>query len=275
MPDISALFKTVALPVTPEVGLALIATLDDGETPMSKIQGLIAQDPVLTVKLLALANSAAFGLPRKVASLDTAMSLVGLSKIRTLALSACLHNAFSVPEGIDSTTFWRYSMDCAGYAQWLCGGLDEDLEVDRQKAWLAGLMLRLGELIIGQAVPAALAQIEARPSAPGARWEREKALAGFDEGEVTAELARRWNFPSDVVHALLCASDPLIENPITPLAGVLHLAGRLADLPDAGAMAIDQLPVPVMAALALKYGWMKTDFPDTGRFVDIGPLTGK
>ena len=275
MADISTFFKTVALPVMPEVGLALIATLDDDDAPASKIQGLIAQDPVLTAKLLALANSAAFGLPRKVASLDTAMSLVGLSKLRTLALSACLHNAFSVPEGIDSTTFWRYSLDCAGYAQWLCGGLDDNLDVDHQKAWLAGLMLRLGELIIGQAVPEVMAQIEARPSQPGERWEREKALAGFDEGEVTAALAHRWNFPSDVVHALLFASNPLVEKPLTPLAGVLHLAGRLADVPDADARAIDGLPVPVMAALALKYGWMTADFPDRGSFVDIGSLTGK
>lgn len=275
MADISTFFKTVALPVMPEVGLALIATLDDDDAPASKIQGLIAQDPVLTAKLLALANSAAFGLPRKVASLDTAMSLVGLSKLRTLALSACLHNAFSVPEGIDSTTFWRYSLDCAGYAQWLCGGLDDNLDVDHQKAWLAGLMLRLGELIIGQAVPEVMAQIEARPSQPGERWEREKALAGFDEGEVTAALAHRWNFPSDVVHALLFASNPLVEKPLTPLAGVLHLAGRLADVPDADAKAIDGLPVPVMAALALKYGWMTADFPDRGSFVDIGSLTGK
>ena len=275
MADISELFKSVALPVMPEVGLALIATLDDEDASVSKIQGLIAHDPVLTAKLLALANSAAFGLPRKVASLDTAMSLVGLSKLRALALSACLHNAFSVPDGIDAAMFWRYSMDCAGYAQWLCGGLNEGLAVDRQKAWLGGLMLRLGELIIGQAVPAAMQDIEAQPSQPGERWEREKKLAGFDEGEVTAELARRWNFPRDVVHALLLASDPLIEKPMTPLAGVLHLAGRLADVADADATAIDNLPVPVMAALALKYGWMKADFPEAGSFVDIGALTAK
>lgn len=275
MPDISTLFETVALPVMPEVGLALIATLDDEDAPALKIQRLIAQDPVLTAKLLTLANSAAFGLSRKVASLDAAMSMVGLSKIRTLALSACLHNAFSVPEGIDTATFWRYSMDCAGYAQWLCGGLPRDLEVDRQKAWLAGLMLRLGELIIGQAFSAAMEAIEAKPSQPGERWKREKSLAGFDEGEVTAALARRWNFPSDVVRGLLFASDPMVEQPMTPLAGVLHLAGRLADVPDADAAAIDNLPVPAMAALRLKYDWLKSDFPAAGSFVDMGSLVGK
>lgn len=275
MANISALLKSAQLPVMPEVGLALIATLDDEDTPVSKIQSVIARDPVLTARLLALANSAAFGLPRKVASLDNALSLVGLSKLRALALSACLHNAFSIPDGIDAARFWRYSTECAAYAQWLCGGLDGDIEVDRQKAWLAGLMLRLGELIIVQSVPKDVEEIEAQPCRPGERWEREKILAGFDEGEVTAELARRWNFPSDVVHALQFASDPLVEKPMVPLAGILHLAGRLADVANADNSAIDALPVPVMAALELKYGWMKMNFPDSGTFLDIGAMAGK
>lgn len=271
MSSMSALFKSVELPVMPEVGVALISTLDDDDTPVAKIQTLISRDPALTVKLLALANSAAFGLPRKVVSLENALSLVGLSRLRALALSACLHNAFSVPQGIDRTDFWRYSMACGGYAQWLADGVDD---VDRQKAWLTGLMLRLGQLILGHAFPDAVAQMEQQPRAPGERWEREKKLCGFDEGEVTAELARRWNFPSDIVHALLLATDPLVQKPITPLAGVLHLAGRLADVPDAESDAIDGLPVPVMSALELKYGWMKADFPSADSFVNVAAVAG-
>jgi HD-like signal output (HDOD) protein len=274
MSDISALFKSVALPVMPEVGLALIATLDNDRTPVSKIGSLIGQDPALAAKLLALANSAAFGLPRKVSTLDSALSLVGLSKIRAMALSACLHNAFSMPEGIDGARFWRYSMDCAGYAQWLSGGLEGELELDRQQAWLTGLMLRLGELIIGGALPDSVAEIEAEPCRPGERWEREKRIAGFDEGEVTAELARRWNFPSGIVHALVLASDPLVQKPVSPLAAVLHLAGRLADIPKADARAIDLMPVPVMTALGLKYGWLQSDFPNPESFLDTSALSG-
>lgn len=265
MPEISALFKSVALPVMPEVGLALINTLDDDNTPVSRINALISHDPTLTAKLLALANSAAFGLPRKVATLDAALNLVGLSKVRALALSACLHNAFSMPVGIDSANFWRYAVHCAGYAQWLADGVQED----RQRAWLTGLMLRLGELIISSAHPEAVSGIEAQPCKPGERWVRERQVTGFDEGEVTAELARRWNFPNSIVHALLLASDPLAGKPLVPLAGVLHLAGRLADLPSPNADGIDTLPVPVMAALQLKYGWMKTDFPDSSKFVSL------
>ncbi len=272
MSDIADLFKTVALPVMPEVGIALITTLDQPKTTLARVQSLIAQDPTLTAKLLALANSAAFGLPRKVDTLDNAMRLVGLSRIRTLALSACLHNAFAMPDGIDGTDFWRYSMDCAGYAQWLANGLDDKLDVDSQRAWLIGLMLRLGELIIAHAHPDTVAQIEASPCAPGERWARERAAVGFDEAEVTAELARRWNFPNDIVHALLMTSAPLVEQPMAPLAGVVHLASLLADQPDANADAIESLPVPVMNALSLKYGWMKSNFPDSTAFVTIASL---
>jgi HD-like signal output (HDOD) protein len=272
MSDINDLFKSVALPVMPEVGLALINTLDDPKTQLSKINELISQDPTLTVKLLALANSAAFGLSGKVANLPHALQLVGISKIRTLALSACLHNAFSIPDGIDSTNFWRYSMDCAGYAQWLGKGLSDSMGVDSQNAWLVGLMLRLGELIIAQSHPEHVQAIELSPCAPGERWARERELTGFDEAEVTAELARRWNFPPDIVHGLLMASDPMVEKTISPLAAIAHLASLLADQPDANATSIETLPVSVMGALELKFGWMQASFPSTASFINISGL---
>ncbi|MEP6970933.1 MAG: HDOD domain-containing protein [Betaproteobacteria bacterium] len=274
MPDINDLFKSVALPVMPEVGVALINTLDNPKTELSKINDLISQDPTLTAKLLALANSAAFGLSRKVANLSQALQLVGISRIRTMALSACLHNAFSMPEGIDSTEFWRYSMDCAGYAQWLGKGLADTQDVDSHNAWLVGLMLRLGELIIAQAHPEMVELIEKSPCAPGERWARERELTGFDEAEVTAELARRWNFPPAIVHGLLLASDPMVNKPIDALAGIAHLASMLADQPDATANAIETLPVPVMDALELKYGWMKASFPASASFLTMSSLTG-
>ena len=272
MTDISELFKSVQLPVMPEVGLALITTLDNDENTVLEIGQLIARDPALTAKLLALANSAAFGLPRQVATLDAALRLVGTSRVRTLALSACLHNAFSMPEGIDGGLFWNYCMRCAGLASWLVDGVDPHLALDQHKAWLTALMLRLGELVIGHAVPRQVRDIQAAKGDAAERWHRERLACGFDEGEVMAELSRRWNFPSEFVQTLALASDPLAQQPMPPLAGVVHLAARLADMAEAGAQAIDTLPVPVMSALALKYGWMKTQFPDDSAFVAASAL---
>ena len=261
MADVSDLFISIELPVMPDIGLELIGTLDKERTSKAEVAALIARDPVLAARLLGLANSVAFGHSGKIATLDHALSLVGLSRIRAMALSACLHNAFSMPEGLDSRHFWDYCMGCAGYARWLAEGMEGQVPLDPQQAWLAALMLRLGEVIIGHALPDALPYIEHQPCLAGMRWEREKQLAGFDEGEVMAELARRWKFPANLVEALLLASNPLVAQPVNRLAGVLHLAALLADNPASGAAAIDALPAAVMDALELKYGWLVANFP--------------
>jgi HD-like signal output (HDOD) protein len=168
--------------------------------------------------------------------------------------------------GLNQQEFWKTSMACAGYAQWMASAL----EMDGQQAWLTGMMLRLGELLIGQANPEALAEIEKLPHLPGGRWEREKRLTGFSEGQITAELARRWNFPMQIVQALERSFDPLVEQAFSRLGAVVNLAGMLADVPNAQADAVDSLPLDVINALTLDVQWMKTKFPPGDSFINLG-----
>jgi HD-like signal output (HDOD) protein len=212
-----------------------------------------------------LANSAQFGLPRSVASLDEAIALVGMSKVRTLSLASCMNDSFPVLPGLDSAEFWKGSMACAGYAQWLALRVVQD----SQQAWLAGMMLRLGEILIGQADPQALLEIEKLPHLPGGRWEREVHLVGFSEGQVTAELARRWNFPISIVDALQQSPDPLAQKKYSRMGAVLHLAGVLADVPEGGTKALDALPKDVLAALELERQWLEDKIPAAGSFISL------
>jgi len=268
MSDLAEFFESVKLPVMPEVAQALIRTLGDEDISISVVRNIIAKDPALTAKLLRLANSAQFGLSRKVDSLDNAISMVGMSQIRTLALSASMHVAFPVAPGLDRTEFWRGSMACAGYAQWLAGGAG----MNRQEAWLTGMMSRLGELIIGQKDPASLAEIEKLPRLPGSRWQREQMLFGFNEVQITAVMARRWNFPDAIVIGLETAADPMVSEPFRPLSGVIHLATLLADTPDPGPAALGQLPDAVVSALGLNRDWMLSRMPDPSSFIDVSSI---
>lgn len=268
MPDLSAFLQSVKLPVMPEVAHALIRTLHDENVSIVAIRDIIAKDPTLTAKVLRAANSAGIGLRREVSSLDNAIALIGISMIRTLALSACMNVAFPVVQGLDRAEFWRNSMACAGYAQWLAGGLN----MEPQQPWLAGMMLRLGQLLIGQHAPATLAEIEKLPHMPGERWKREQALLGFTETQITAELARRWNFPRAIARGLDAASNPLGTPPIDPLGGVLHLAGWLADMPFAEPAIMDALPGDVINALGLNPDWMRNNMPSQDSFFDLSSL---
>ena len=265
MSNLDSFFASVKLPSMSEVAHALIRTLNDEDAPVAEVRNIIAKDPALTAKLLRLANSAQFGLQRGVGTLDDAITMVGMSKVRTLSLGSCLNDSFPTLPGLDPKEFWKASMACAGYSQWLAARLG----LDSQQAWLTGLMLRLGELLIGQAEPSTLKLIEQLPHLPGGRWEREKNLVGFTEGQVTAELARRWNFPKDIVHALQSSSDPTAEHTFSRLGAVIHLAGLIADTPDAGPEIVATLPQDVITALMLDAQWMQSHFPAANSFVDI------
>jgi HD-like signal output (HDOD) protein len=257
MSDISVFFQAIKLPVMSEVAHSLIRSLNDEETTGPQISRLIAKDPALTAKLLRLANSASFGLSRSVSTLDDAISLVGMARVRTLGLAACLDDSFPVIAGLDRSEFWRSCMVSAGYAQWF----SSKLGLDGSQAWLASMMVRLGELMIGQSQPTALAEIEKLPRPPGGRWERELSLTGFTEGQITAELARRWNFPQEIVRALDASSEPMATRPFNRLGGIVHLAMLLADMPAGGPEMLDALPEDVVTALQLNRDWMQAKFP--------------
>jgi HD-like signal output (HDOD) protein len=265
MSSLDAFFESVKLPTMSEVAHDLIRTLNDDDATVSDVRNIIAKDPALTAKLLRLANSAQFGLPRGVGTLDDAITMVGMSKVRTLSLGTCLNESFPTLPGLERQEFWKTSMACAGYAQWMAS----QLSIDNQMAWLTGLMLRLGELLIGQANPEVLKAIEQLPHLPGGRWEREKDLVGFTEGQVTAELARRWNFPMQMVQALQRASDPITDQAFSRLGAIMHLAGLLADTPDAGPDTLETLPQDVISTLMLDTAWMYGHFPASSSFVDI------
>lgn len=262
MSDLNAFFENVKLPVISDVAHQLIKTLDDENASARAISAIIARDPALTAKLMRLANSARFGSSRNVSSVDDAITLAGMAHVRTLALAACFAESFPDMPGLDSDEFWKSSMASAGYAKWLASGLG----IDGNDAWLAGMMMRLGELLIYQVSPEALAEIEMQPHLPGGRWERELRLLGFSESQITAELGRRWNFPPQIVRALEYASDPMAAHPFSQLAGILHLAGLLADTPSDEPEIIDTLPEEVLHALQLDLDWLKARFPSHESF---------
>lgn len=248
MTPLAEFCKDLTLPTMPEVAHELINSLNDEDAPVATVRNAFAKDPALTVKLLRLANSARYGLSREVSTLDDAMTIVGMAQVRTLALSACLSNAFPVAPGLNREDFWRESQACAGYAQWLANSIGSD----GQQAWLTGFMVRLGELMIVQNSPEKLSEIEREPHYPGARWERESHALGFNEGQITAEMARRWKFPQEIVSALESSGDPLATRPFNRLSGVLHLAELLAGLDGNAPDALAAIPQELLVALHLE-----------------------
>lgn len=268
MANIVHFLQSVKLPVMPEVAAALIRTLNDENADVPMVRDVIAKDPALTATLMRMANSAIFGLSRSVTTLDNAVSVVGMSQIRARALSICLANAFELPPSLNRLEFWRNSMVCAGYAKWLASSID----MDEQQAWLTGIMLRLGEIIIGQHNQSLIDLIEKRPCAPGERWNRERETAGFDEGQIMAEVAERWDFPEEMVLALGSGAHPLDSKTFSRLGAVAHLASLMADQANHTHDVLLALPSDVVQALQLDLAQLQATLPNPDSFGDISTV---
>lgn len=268
MSAVSTYTQSINLPTMPEVAHELIQSLNDEDVPMAPVRNAIAKDPALTVKLLRLANSARYGVSKEVSSVEDAMMVVGMSQVRTLALSSCLSDAFPIVAGLNSKDFWKESQACAGYAQWLATRVGSD----PQQAWLTGFMVRLGELMIVDKSPEALPEIERAPHFPGARWQREAALLGFTEGQISAEMARRWNFPAVISEALESSADPLETRPFCRLGGVLHLAELMCLLEAEDNPDLKEVPQELLTALHIERQWLSDQLPLAREFAQAAML---
>ena len=76
------------LPVRPKVAADVIRAVDDEETPVSRIRGLIDQDTAIAARVLKVSNSSFYGFQGQIQSLDQAIMLIGRRVMKNLVPSA-------------------------------------------------------------------------------------------------------------------------------------------------------------------------------------------
>ncbi|HEY9109037.1 MAG TPA: HDOD domain-containing protein [Roseateles sp.] len=220
--------KHNALPTMPEVASRLLKSFDDDHVGLAQIAALIEKDGALTAKVLRLANSAHYSPSHQIATVIDAAHALGLETLRNLAMAACLSGAFPKVQGLDRAVFWRHSIATANYSRILARMLGAD-DATADTAYLAGLMLRTGQLLMAADAPQLVADVEAHAAEPGSRFSLEEHRFGCTHADVTASLASHWHFPDRMVEAFKDANTPLEIRPFSLIAAVLHVAEVLAD----------------------------------------------
>ena len=212
--------QTHNLPNIPKVVQELIATFDSDDFNMEEIAQKISMDPVLTAKVLRLANSAHYGASRTVASTSDASVLLGFSTLRTLVLASGITGAIQTPEGFDRKKFWLDNFAVAAVAKWLA----PYCKADKEAAFTCGMLYSIGELLIQLLMPSESKKILAATDAGGKLSEVEEAMLGYTYADVGAELARRWKFPDEIASGIKYHIEPEKADENAQLAGLIHLA---------------------------------------------------
>ncbi len=207
------------LPSLPRAVALLMGELAKAEPSQRRLSQLFATDPTLAAQLLREANAPAHGARGQINAIAEALALLGVQPLRELVARAAV-GARSVP-GVDLPQFWRYSLHAAKMARSLAGLVRHN----QLAAYTAGLVHALGELVLHLADPARMQSIGALAGPLDLRRGLlERHLLGYSYAQVSAGLARQWDFPQDVVDALQHHLTPFDNEVYEPLAGVLHLA---------------------------------------------------
>jgi HD-like signal output (HDOD) protein len=210
-----------ALPSAPKVVRKLIETFEQEDVDIMQAAIYIESDPVLTAKLLKLANSAFFGLHRSVTTARDAISVMGLIKVRALVIGAALGDCFHTVASVNLNQFWRYSLNSANLSRYLA----LPIKIDENTAFTAGLIHGIGELVMHVGMPEAMIDLNRSvPMLDLKRAKAERGLFGYSYANVGAALAREWNFPKKMINAIEHQNAPFDNDVYEPIAGVIHIA---------------------------------------------------
>jgi HD-like signal output (HDOD) protein len=240
-----------ALPTAPKVVEELISSFENPDVMVEEIARKLSLDPVLSAKLLRLANSAYYHVSRRIGNVEDAVRMLGFVTVRTLVISSGLVGGFKTVPGIDLKRFWRYSLHSAVAARWLARkvGVNTDL------AFTIGMMHGLGQLVMHAGIPDEAQALDAEVGMYEAgRGAAERDKFGFDHSEVGAELATRWKFPDIFPDTIRDLPAPLAHAPLSRMAAVLHLAIWRARAVELGLNDADldaSLPEEVAAAIGM------------------------
>ena len=257
----SAISEISHIATLPEITLKIIELVEDPSSTAQDLHNVISHDPALCSRILKVVNSAFYGLPRQIGSINRAIVLLGLNAVKNIAIAASLTKLFRGGElcpRFSAKGLWVHSIATAACCKLICDQLKLGLS---DEAFLAGLIHDIGIMVEVQAMRHELLQVfeemsfnkEGTPTCD--MREIEGRILGADHEAFGAGLCEAWKFPKSFTYVTRHHHDPLqLPTANRVLASVVYVADHLvgaprygfrADLPDL------QIHPQVMADLGL------------------------
>ena len=143
---------TADIPPFPKAVQRVMTMLRDHGIQLTKVAEVVALDQGLSGKVLRMANSAYFGLPRRVYNVTEALVLLGFANVRSVLVSASVGNILCrelAAYGLKAGFLWEHSVGAAYASQMLARKIDARAY---SMAFSAGLLHDVGKVAIDYAL---------------------------------------------------------------------------------------------------------------------------
>jgi len=176
----------------------IIRVTNDPNADAMTLGHVIERDPAVAARVLRCANSVAYGLRHRIDSLQMAISYLGFSQVRNLAMSASICKVFQNDIQLGNYTrhgLWHHMASVAITARLIAHqqGVRNPDEV-----FLAGLLHDLGIILEDQYMHEPFAHMMRHFPASYTLVQAEREVFGFDHTELGARVADMWQLPAAV-----------------------------------------------------------------------------
>jgi len=190
------------LPTIPLVIFEITKVIDDPMASATQLGKIISKDQGLVTKILSVANSPLYGIPRRVSTIDFAIVILGFNHIKNLVIALSMMEAFKTVGGkkFEQKKYWYHSIITAFAAKKIADDLGYPISGE---AFTGGLLHDLGIPVIFKYFNKEYQEITKKVKEESVTYlEAEAEVLGWTHSEIARSLVERWNLPpllSDVV----------------------------------------------------------------------------
>ncbi len=244
--------KVASLPM---IYLKLEEAINDVATSNQHIAAILGEDTALSARLLRLSNSAMFGFPSKISTIQQAITIIGTRQLRDLVLASSVVAMFKdIPDELVSMeSFWRHSIACAVAARILAG---HRRDTNVESAFVSGLLHDIGRLMLFKELPQEMGGMLQQCQQHGSLLHVvEQQQLGFDHALLGGLLLKEWKLPSQLVESCSKHHAPMQAKTFPMEAGIVHVADIIANGLEFGSSGEHLVPPLVVDA------WLQLGLP--------------
>ncbi len=217
------------IPPLPEVATRVLQMTNDPDVSAAELNKVISRDEALTANVLKLCNSAYYGLPRVISSVQQAIMYLGFQTVRNMVLTSAMNQVYLLQD-LSIYNFKRnglsdHSVAVAVAAQVLARKLRPGLS---DTAFTAGLLHDVGKIVLARYLREHKDLFQQRATLPAITRSVEHDLFGLDHAEVGAQIADNWNFPQELTLAIGFHHNPEDAKGRPLLAVITYLANNVS-----------------------------------------------
>lgn len=235
------------VPSPPTLYFDIRQQLEGTHGDLDDMAQVTSRDPSLVARILKIANSGFYALPRSISSLSEAIGLIGTDTLLGLVLAAHLYSGLP-PPGLRLETLWQHTLRVSTLARQITQVEGGDRQAQSQSA-VAGLLHDIGLMVLLENEPARYQPLWQQSGGDEAALANmERSAFGVTHGELGALILMLWSLPREVVDAVASSHRPntgIDELSLTSravLAAEWLLDGHVAEDTEALPTSLEDLP---------------------------------